>query len=76
MRDLLAKANSFPLKSSILKDKTRVFRWRNLISPVQIAHPTNTRFKFLTPRKERQSNARALPGGNVEALIDWRFILG
>ena len=69
MRDLLAKVNSLPLNGSILKDKTRVFRWRNLISPVQIAHPTHTRFKFLTPRKERQSNARVLPGGNVEALI-------
>ena len=67
VRCLLAKVNSLPLNSSILKDKTSVFRWRNLISPVQIAHPTHTRFKFLT--KERQSNTRVLPGGNVEALI-------
>ena len=76
VRDLLAKVNSLPLNSSILKDKTRVFRWRNLISPVQIAHHTHARFKFLTPRKERQSNARVLPGGNVKPWFDWRFILG
>ena len=34
----LMKANSLPLNTSILKDKARVLRWRDLTLPIQIPH--------------------------------------
>ena len=64
---LLAKVNYLPLNNSILKDKTHVFNRRD--------HPTQARFKFPTLWKERQSNARALPGGILKSRFDWHFIL-
>ena len=36
---LLAKVSSLPLNSSILKDKTRVFRWRDLTGPDKLPTP-------------------------------------
>ena len=36
----MAKVNSLPLNTSILRDKTSVFRFKDLTVLVQIPHPT------------------------------------
>ena len=67
-RHLLAKVKSIPFNTSIVKYKTSIFHRKDLRVLVQIPHLTQARFKFPTPGHEGQSNARGLPGGNVEAL--------
>ena len=67
-RHLLAKVKSIPFNTSIVKYKTSIFHRKDLRVLVQIPHLTQARFKFPIPGHEGQSNARGLPGGNVEAL--------
>ena len=40
------------------------------INPVQIPHPSSATLKFPPPRTDPKSNARGMPGGDVE-VSNW-----
>ena len=68
---LMARVNSLPLNTSILKDKTSVSRFKDLSVPVKIPHPTMARFKLLTPGHGRNTRI-VIVRRNV---VKWQAVL-
>ena len=71
---LLAKANSLPLNSSMLKDKTRVLRWRDLTGPDIYCppHPDKVQVPHLLERTTVKCPSVDVGGGGgvvVEASV-------
>ena len=67
----MARVNSLPLNTSILKDKTSVSRFKDLSVPVKIPHPTLARFKLLTPGHGRNTRI-VIVRRNV---VKWQAVL-
>ena len=68
---LMARVNSLPLNTSILKDKTSVSRFKDLSVPVKISHPTLAKFKLLTPGHGRNTRI-VIVRRNV---VKWQAVL-
>ena len=77
---LLAKANSLPLNSSMLKDKTRLLRWRDLTGPDKLPTPPRQGSSSPPFGKNDSQMPECWHGGGGGLLLkprfDWRVILG